>query len=322
VHLSEKAVEPPGEARSDLDIFVDLAHRLGLKDKDGRPLVTWSDPEDAFEAWKECSAGRPCDYTGMTYDLLRARGGVQWPCNPEHPDGTEHIYADGQFWAQPDYCESYGRDLLTGAPQEPVEYRAKNPEGRAMFIPAEFVPPHERTTEEFPFTLITGRTLYHFHTRTKTARAPQLQAAAPDVWVEASEADALEQGWSEGDLLRVSTPRGQVTARLRVSGIRPGVLFLPFHYGYWDERSGHEPTGKDGRAANELTITDWDPVSKQPLFKSGAARAERVGRARGTASPAPTTTASRPMGGGVRETSGGERALVLEETAGTDGGTP
>ncbi|MCY1158952.1 MAG: molybdopterin oxidoreductase, partial [Citricoccus sp.] len=67
VHLSEKAVEPPGEARPDLDIFVDYARRLGLRDKDGEPLVKWRTPEEAFEAWKECTRGRPCDYTGLSY---------------------------------------------------------------------------------------------------------------------------------------------------------------------------------------------------------------------------------------------------------------
>src|SRR3954452_16607048 len=98
VHLSEKAVDPPGEARPDLDIFIDYAHRMGLQDKDGRPLVKWSTPEEAFEGWKECSRGRPCDYTGISYDKLR-RGGVQWPCTDEAPEGTERLYAGGVFWA-------------------------------------------------------------------------------------------------------------------------------------------------------------------------------------------------------------------------------
>src|SRR4051812_39085280 len=75
VHLSEKAVDPPGEAKPDLDIFLDFARRMDLQDKDGGPLITWSDPESAFEAWKRCSAGRPCDYTGITYDLLRGPSG-------------------------------------------------------------------------------------------------------------------------------------------------------------------------------------------------------------------------------------------------------
>jgi anaerobic selenocysteine-containing dehydrogenase len=310
VHLSLKAVEPPGEARPDLDIFVDYAHRLGLQDKDGQPLVRWSTPEEAFEAWKECTRGRPCDYTGITYDKLRGGSGIQWPCNDEHPDGTERLYADGQFWSAPEYCESYGRDLVTGAPLEPTEYKAMNPDARAVIKAAEFVPPHELPSDDFPLQLITGRTVYQFHTRTKTGRAPQLQAAAPEVWIEVSAEDAAAHGLAEGDLAEVRTPRGSVVAQVRVSGVRRGVVFLPFHYGYWDTPGGSGPDGV-GRAANELTITDWDPASKQPIFKTAAAALRRVGAGDGP-SRAPTTTASAPVSGGVPPTRGGSDALADE----------
>ena len=97
VHLSEKAVEPPGLARPDGEIFADYARRLGLKDKDGQPLVKWSTPEECFEAWKECTRGRPCDYTGLSYDRLRGGTGIQWPCNDDAPDGTERLYSDLAF---------------------------------------------------------------------------------------------------------------------------------------------------------------------------------------------------------------------------------
>jgi anaerobic selenocysteine-containing dehydrogenase len=100
VHLSEKAVEPPGSARSDLEIFLDYARRMDFRDSDGQPFPPWTDPESAFEAWKECTAGRPCDYTGLTYDKLRGGSGIQWPCNAEHPDGTERLYADAKFWCR------------------------------------------------------------------------------------------------------------------------------------------------------------------------------------------------------------------------------
>jgi predicted molibdopterin-dependent oxidoreductase YjgC len=248
----------------------------------------------------------------MTYDKLRGGSGIQWPCNEEHPEGTERIYVDGEFWAHPDYCESYGRDLVTGAPVEPTEYKALNPQGKAVIKAAEYLPPHEPATEDHPFLLITGRTLYHFHTRTKTGRAPQLQKAAPEVWVECSGGDADAHGWSEGDLLRVTTARGEVTARLRVSGVRDGVLFLPFHYGYWDLDSGHEPDG-EGRAANELTLTDWDPASKQPIFKTAAAAATRLEESGGTPAPAPTNTASRPLATSVPQTRGDRTAMVDED---------
>ena len=308
VHLSEKAVEPPGDAKPDLVIFIDFARRLDLRDKDGQPLVKWSDAEGAFEAWKRCSAGRPCDYSAITYDRLRGGSGIQWPCTAEHPEGTERLYADGQFWAAPDVCETYGRDLVTGAPLEPGEYKAMNPDGKAVIKAAQYIPPHELPTEEYPFQLTTGRTLYHFHTRTKTARAPQLQAAAPDVWVEISRADADANDICEGDLIAISTPRGRVQARARIGEIRAGVLFLPFHYGHWDSETS--------RAANELTITQWDAASKQPLFKTAAARIERVERSDGRPAPAPTTTASRPANPGVAPTVGGPDALVDEDLHG------
>ncbi len=269
VHLSERAVDPPGQARPDLDIFLDYARRMDFRDRDGQPLPPWTDAESAFAAWQRCSAGRPCDYTGLSYGKLRGESGIQWPCNADNPDGTERLYADGQFWAAPDYCEAYGKDLITGAPLEPTEYRAMNPDGKAIIKAAEYVVAHEVPSEEYPFALITGRTVYHFHTRTKTGRAPELNAAAPDVWVELSKSDATRLGVTNGDIVAVTTPRGSVTAKARVTAIRAGVLFLPFHYGYWDvddAKRDHE------RAANELTLTDWDPVSKQPIFKTAAAR--------------------------------------------------
>ncbi|WP_091507754.1 molybdopterin oxidoreductase family protein [Amycolatopsis sacchari] len=268
VHLSDKAVEPPGEAKPDLDIWLDYARRMDFRDKDGQPFPAWHDAESAFEAWKRASAGRPCDYSGLSYEKLR-QGGVQWPCTPERPEGTERLYTDGKFFAHPDYCEAYGRDLITGAPAEPEEYRAANPDGKAMLKAAEYVEPHETPSAEYPFALITGRTIYQFHTRTKTGRTPELRDAAPESWVEVSEVDAAKHDLTEGELAEITTPRGVVRARVRIGGIREGVLFLPFHYGYWDTG---DPAGQDGhRAANELTRTDWDPVSKQPLFKTAAA---------------------------------------------------
>ena len=312
VHLSEKAVEPPGEAKSDLDIFLDYARRMDFKDKEGQPLITWDDPESAFEAWKACSRDRPCDYTGITYDKLMGSSGVQWPCNDEHPEGTERLYTDGYFNTQTNYCETYGRDLLTGAESTEMEHKALAPAGRAFLLAAEYQPPHEEPGEEYPFSYTTGRTIYHFHTRTKTARAPQLQSAASDAWVELSPADAGSLGVGEGDVVRVESPRGRLEAKARISGIKEGMVFAPFHYGYFDQREGGGPDGHP-RAANELTITEWDPASKQPLYKVGAVRVTKVADAGGTPAPAPTTTASAPaFDGQVPETAGGRDAEAEE----------
>ncbi|MCU1593105.1 MAG: nitrate reductase [Frankiales bacterium] len=310
VHLSEKAVEPPGEAKPDLDIFLDYARRLDLRDKDGGPLIHWHDAESGFEAWKACSAGRPCDYSGLSYDMLRGPSGIPWPVNAEHPHGTERLYTDGISFAAPDLCESYGKDPVTGAPREPAEYAAANPDGKAQLLGAEFVPPHEVPSEDHPYVLTTGRTLFHFHTRTKTARAPQLRKAAREVWVEMSAADAAREELLEGDLLEVASPRAAVQARLRISGIRDGVIFLPFHYGYWDDPE-HAP-----RAANELTLTDWDPLSKQPMFKTAAASVRLLSRD-GQPSAAPTNTASAPVDPRSKAvaTVGGDEAQVTEVLA-------
>jgi predicted molibdopterin-dependent oxidoreductase YjgC len=271
-------------------------------------LVHWTDPETAFEAWKACSAGRPCDYSGLTYDMLRGPTGIQWPVNAAHPRGVERLYTNGFPFAAPDRCESYGKDTITGAPVEPAEYKALNPDGKAVLKGGEYLPPHETPNDEFPYVLTTGRTLYQFHTRTKTGRAPQLQSAAPDVWVEMSARDAASEGFIEGDMLEIASPRSAIRARLRVSGIRDGVLFVPFHYGYWDAPNGPP------RAANELTTTDWDPLSKQPTFKTAAANVRLVARdAHG--SPAPTTGASAPAAGRAGATLGGKDAEAEERAA-------
>ena len=316
VHLSEAGVEPPGGTKHDLDIFLEYARRMDFRDKDGQPLIKWEHPEEAFEAWKECTRGRPCDYTGITYEGLRGGSGIQWPCNEEHPDGTERLYGDADFNTRTEDCETYGHDLLTGAVNSEGDHRAISPDGKAFLKAVPYTPSHEEPGGEYPFRLNTGRTIYHFHTRTKTARAPQLQNAAPEAWVEISPTDARELGVSEGDTVRVESPRGRMQAKARVSGIREGVVFAPFHYGYFDAEGGDAPDGR-ARAANEMTITSWDPVSKQPMFKAGAVKVTKVAAADGSPAPAPTNTASRPAGdGGVPETAGGGEAEVTETTRG------
>ncbi|GIE92268.1 molybdopterin oxidoreductase family protein [Actinoplanes regularis] len=268
VHLSEKAVDPPGAARADLDIFLDYARRMDFRDRDGGPLIEWTGPQEVFEAWKRCSAGRPCDYTGITYERLRGGSGIQWPCTDDAPDGTERLYTDGVFNTDPDYCETYGHDLSTGAEFTADEYRAREPAGRAFLHAAGYQPSPEVPGEEYPMLLTTGRSVYHFHTRTKTGRTPELAAAAPEPWVELNPADADRLGIADGDPVQVSSPRGTIRVPARVGGIRPGVVFVPFHYGYFDI----DPGKRTPRAANELTATAWDPVSKQPIFKVTAVR--------------------------------------------------
>jgi len=244
---------------------------MDFRDKDGAPLIKWQTPEQAFEAWKECSRGRPCDYTGLSYARLSQGTGIPWPCNAEHPHGEPWPYKNLVFPTDPDYCETYGHDLITGGAISPEKYRAKDPAGRAFLKPAEYVAPGEEPDEDFPFFLTTGRLVHHFHTRTKTARAEELRAAAPDAFVQIAEEDAARLGIKDGDWVRLTSRRGSAEAPAEIGDIEPGHLFIPFHFGYWDS------PGR-ARAANELTLYEWDSVSKQPHYKYAAVKVEKVSR--------------------------------------------
>ena len=237
------AVEPPGEARSDFAIFLDLARRWGCADE---LFPGWTAPDDAFAEWRRVSAGRPCDYSGITYDRIDQVGGVFWPC-PEGDDvplgGTRRLYGDRVF---------------------------NRPDGRAMVLPVEPEPIRDAPRPEFPFLLNTGRTVEHWHTRTKTGRIPILEGLSPEAWVEMHPSDAAALGVRGGDWVRVASSRGAVEQiRVRVTAIgRPGEVFIPFH---WDER-----------CANRLTDDQFDPISREPNYKQCAVKVEplptRVGR--------------------------------------------
>ena len=259
VHLSEQAVDPPGEARADLEIFLDYANRMDFRDRDGNPLIPWHDAESAFAAWKECSRGRPCDYSALTYNRLRGGSGIQWPCTTAAPDGTERLYPDGRFNTDPDKAENFGHDPSTGAERGEEHYRALEPKGRAFLVASHYETPVETLSDEFPLLLTTGRTLFQFHTRTKTGRAPQLQAAAPDVWVEINRDDATSLGVQEGDLTRVESAHGKIEAPARITDIRRGVIFVPFHYGTWD-RAGHD---RDALVGSRRERVDRDHVGSR-----------------------------------------------------------
>lgn len=247
VHLSNKAIEPPGEAKPDFEIFVDFAKRMDFRDKDGNPLLPWTRPEQAFNEWKRMSKGRPCDYSGMSYDKLTGGSGVQWPCNEENPAGKERLFGDGIFFTDIDYCESYGHDLETGAPITKDEYTTLNPAGRAILKAADYIPSLEAPDDDYPLQLSTGRQVYHFHTRTKTGRSKELRDACQGPMIEICLEDAITYGVKDGDEAVVKSRRGSVQIPVCIGKIAKGQAFMPFHYGYWDALGGK------ARAANELT---------------------------------------------------------------------
>ncbi|MDB6171479.1 MAG: nitrate reductase [Chthoniobacteraceae bacterium] len=264
VNYLQKAVEPPGEARSDLAIFVEVANRLGFKDRHGAPLVPFREPREAFDEWRRVSKGRPCDYSAMTYEKLLEQGAIRWPCNAAHPNGKERLYEDLHFWTGIDDCETYGADFLTGNKHTRAEYERMDPKGKAFLRPAHWRMQPNPPTKEFPFVLSTGRVVYHFHTRTKTGRSPALNLRAPHAYVEIHPDDAEKLAIAMGDLVEVVSPHGRWEGpAMVVDSTRPGELFIPFHYGHGVQ------------AANQHTWYARDPVSQQPQFKSAPVNIHR-----------------------------------------------
>jgi ferredoxin-nitrate reductase len=266
VSFLPKVVDPPGEARSDFDIFVDFSRRMNLRDKDGAPLLDFKTPEDAFNEWRMVSKDCIPDYWGMTYAMLIERGGVQWPCNEKAPNGTPRLYTNHDFPSSWEIAESYEKDIRTGHEHTLREYRDHvDPHGKAFLLAGEYEPPIEDVDDEYPLIAVAGRQVYHWHTRTKTAKAPLLADAAPRVFIGVSTVDAERLGIGDGDAVRVVSRRGRVEGPAKVNDVTaPGVVFIPFHYGQLGART----------APNDLMPKAWDPVSKQPVQKFAAVRLE------------------------------------------------
>ena len=325
VHLSETGRRATGRGTQRPRHLPDVRRRDGLHRPRRRPRWSSGAPRRRHSTpGPRVTAGRPVDYTGLSYDKLRGPSGIPWPVNAEHPDGTDRLYADGVFPTDTDYCETYGHDLLTGGTVSEQEHRAH---GTRPAVPSSRAPPytpaHEEPSDDYPLLFTTGRTVYQFHTRTKTGRARSLNQAAPDAWVELSPADADRARHRRGRL-----GAGRVPPR-RHRGARPhrtgdagrGVRAVPLRtLGPRRPR----PTDADHRTANELTMTVWDPVSKQPSFKTAACRVTRLRAGDGPA-PAPTNTASAPASSAADDAAGARchrPAVAPRPRAGCSNETP
>ena len=197
------AVPPPGEALSDFEIFLRLARELGCCDELFRRL---EGAADAFEEWKRVSEGRLCDYSGITYEALEEFGGIQWPFpkNADSPAGAaRRLYTDGKF---------------------------QTADGKAQLFCVDWEPFPEQPSPDFPFVLNTGRTVEHWHTRTKTGAVPILEQMSPRAWLEMNPADAKRLTLRPHDLVDVVSTRGRVRrVELRVTEViapGPGVCAL------------------------------------------------------------------------------------------------
>jgi formate dehydrogenase major subunit len=225
VQMVRKAVEPPGEAKPDWQIISAIARRLA-GDKE-----SWEYASPAA-IMDEAAAITP-QYAGISHERLQ-KGGIQWPCPSSGHPGTKILHV-GKF-----------------------------SRGLGKFMAVESIPPAEPTDAEYPLTLTTGRRLQHYHSGSMTHRVTGLNTLLPEERMEIHPADAEPLGLADGDIASITSRRGQVKARVRLTDrIRPGVVFMTFHF--------------PETAVNLLTCATLDPVAKIPEYKAAAVRVTRVG---------------------------------------------
>jgi anaerobic selenocysteine-containing dehydrogenase len=195
---------PPGEAKSDFDIFRLLAKAWGS----GPWLERWTSPEAGFGVLAEVSAGQPCDISALTsYEQLDTAGGVQWPATSasDVAETERRLFTDGRFF---------------------------HPDGRARFIVEAPTPPPEVPTDAFPLVLLTGRqSSAQWHTGTRTDCSAVLRALAPkETLVQIHPADAAARGIAAHDRVVLCSPRGSVSVKASLTPTVPvGSVFVSMH---------------------------------------------------------------------------------------------
>ncbi|MFN8571695.1 MAG: formate dehydrogenase subunit alpha [Gemmatimonadaceae bacterium] len=224
IQLSNRAVEPPGNARGDLEIVIELSNRIGLP----TPF------ENAADVMDEIARVTP-SWRGVSHERLIASGGLQYPVVDSDHMGTDFLF-DEHFPTQ---------------------------DGKAKFVPVEFLPPAELPDEEFPFLLNTGRQMYHWHTGTMTRRSFALDARESTPTVELHPEDASQLGVTDGDEVLIASRRGEIRIGVRISPrVARKQVFVPMHY--------------REAAANLLTHAALDPYAHIPEFKVCAVRVRPV----------------------------------------------
>ncbi len=227
VQLVRQAITPPGNAHDDIQIITDLAREMGHDWKYG----------SNEDVWNELRSLSPM-HAGMSYSRLRELGGIQWPCYSE--DTLEPSFLHGRLWAE-------------------------NLADRGRLAPFSVViddPPVEAVSNEFPLRLTTGRRLDSYNTGVQSGgfRSPLRFEETIDV----SPEDADNLGISDGEMVRVTSPRGTLVAPARIdTGLRPGLVFMTMHF-------------PDEVDTNLLTIDVTDPKSGTAEFKAAAVRVEKL----------------------------------------------
>ena len=228
VQRVRKLLDPPGEARPDWWITQELGKRLARAL--GRPWTLYEGPE---AIWEEVRRAIPEMMGGVSYARLEKEG-VRWPCPREDHPGEAVLFRE----------------------------RFNTPSGKARFFPAPYTPPAEAPSPDYPFTLSTGRVLFHWHGGT-LSRNSELERAYPELKVEVNPLDAQRLGLADGEPVYVVSRRGRIRARAWVTERTPeGVVYAPFHF-------AEAP-------ANRLTLNALDSTSRIPEYKVSAVRLEKA----------------------------------------------
>lgn len=195
----QKAVDPPGNARTDTEILCELARRLGKAEH-----FPFKSPRDVLDELREASRGGIADYYGITYEKIDRQKGVFWPCpSPEHP-GTPRLFEQG---------------------------RSFHPDGKFRFVVTEWRPSGDPVDEEYPVYLTTGRVVSQYLSGTQTRRIGALVDQYPQPRLEIHPRLAAQHGIKDGDWVTVTTRRSEITLQaLVVRTIRPDTVFVPYHW--------------------------------------------------------------------------------------------
>lgn len=232
------AVPAPGEARPDWEIATDFARRLDPGA--GARRFPYVDAEAVFDEHRETTRGRDLDITGLSYALLDEKP-RQWPFPEGAVEGRARLYADGVF---------------------------PTPGGRAQFHIEPYKPVAEPVDARYPLRLNTGRLRDHWHAMSRTGKVARLFSHVDAPIVSMAPRDLELRRLTAGDLVRVTSRRGEVVVAVEASeSMRPGQCFLPMHWG---------ARFMGGRGVNALTLPVFDAVSKQPELKHAAVQVARA----------------------------------------------
>lgn len=226
-HLS-KVIDAPGEALPDREIICRFAQKMGYQGFD------FENDEAVYKEHAALTAGTNIDVSGVDYSVLKSKKTVQWPY-PKTGTATEtkRLFTDKQFYT---------------------------PSSKAILHPVADQNTSETIDDDYPLVLTTGRIRDQWHTMSKTGKVNKLNRHIPKAMLEIHPDDAFLLSIKEDDVVEVKSRRGEVRLKAKLSdGIKPGVVFLPMHWG--------KLLNNDLNRANNLTNSLLDPVSKEPDFK-------------------------------------------------------